>query len=70
MVSDPHFAQTLADLEARLAHYASSMVDPAYKSSHYHAAYSRWAANDFFVGPFLDTADDIDRKEKATGSSD
>merc|ERR1719231_1502964 len=69
LVDAPQFAQKLADLEARLVHYASSMVDPAYKSSNYNKAYKAWATNDFFVGPFLDTADDIDRKEKATSSA-
>ena len=58
--SDKRYASTITEMEARIAHYSSSMVDPAYKSSHYHAAYTAWASNDFFVGPFLDTADDLD----------
>jgi arylsulfatase A-like enzyme len=58
LVADEAYAGLLTTMEARLTHYRSGMVDPAYKSAHYHRAYLSWAANDYFIGPFDDLATD------------
>ena len=44
LVADEAYAGLLTTMEARLTHYRSGMVDPAYKSAHYHRAYLSWAA--------------------------
>ena len=45
-------SEVASKMKDRLDYHISTMVDPAYRSSAYHEAYSAWIKNGYFIGPF------------------